>query len=419
MQFKFKFRIIYFVFIFFSIALISCSEKVIYPEPESKEVRLGAILDFSGNYSEEGLAAKAVIELALERLNQRYASIESPVRYTCTFADSKLDTSLTLAAAKDMNSQGIKLLVGGPNSSADLNAIKNYVNENQMVTLCCISSSPSLAIPNDYIFRLITDDNNQAQALLRMMQYNSIKVLIPIWRADTYGTGLYETLKQKFEFSGGTVLQGVSYQPGATNYQEIINSTGAQVNSAIAGYGAESVAVILITYQEGSAFLNAASNVPQLRTVKWFGCDANAQKSSITNDTLSAQFAAGVKFLAPIMGIGTASYLPINATEIATEVFNRSGLYPDAYALSAYDAVMITALAFDVVQSYNPSKIKVVLSDVCSAYNYMGISRRLNEAGDLASANYIFWTVDYAMGGYIWNSFATYIAEGEYIEIKN
>jgi len=55
---------------------------------------------------------------------------------------------------------------------------------------------------------------------------------------------------------------------------------------------------------------------------------------------------------------------------------------------------------------------------VCESYNYVGLSRRLNNAGDLETANFIFWTVKKETGGYVWDSHATYMAEGDYILFK-
>jgi len=403
----------------FSLLFCSCKEEVTEAVPLTKEIKLGAIFDLSGSLSESGRGGKAAVELAIEKLNERYQAIGSPVRFSCEFADSKLDTSLALAAAKDMFSKGIRILVGGPNPSAETKAIKNYVNENKIVVLNCFSTAPSLSVPDDYIFRLITDDNSQAQAILKMLQFKNIKVIIPIYRTDTYGTGLYEALKQKYLAQGGDVYQGVSYSPTSAAYQDIINQAANQVNNARATYGANEVAVILISYQDASNFLNAASGVPVLRTVSWFGCDANAQRVTMTNDSVAAEFAATVKFLAPKMGIGTASYLPQIANDISILIFNKTGLTPNVYALSTYDAVKIIAQAYNFVQQYDAEKIRDVLPHICAAYNYMGISRKLNSAGDLESANYIFWTVNPVSGGYGWESYATYLSEGDYIQIKN
>jgi branched-chain amino acid transport system substrate-binding protein len=318
-----------------------------------------------------------------------------------------------------MYDSGIRLLVAGPNNSAGLKAIQSFLNQNQMLAVTCFSSTPSLAIENDYIYRLITDDNLQGQALVKMMEYDSIVALIPIWREGAYGTGLYQTVKQKFQDQGGTVLEGVSYEPEDTNFQEIIQQVAPQVSNAITTYGSSRIAVILITYQEAANFLKAATSANDLSIVKWYGCDANVQKASITSDSTAGRFAQSTRFLAPIMGIGTAGKLPVTAQNLTDQIFAITGLHPDAYALTAYDAVQIYGLAYDIVQSYNAPMMKTVIPSVCESYNYLGISRKLNAAGDLATANYIFWTVVQTPEGLGWDSYATYIADENYILIRH
>ncbi len=397
------------------LTIVSCDKKDPQPPPVATEVRLGAILDLSGDYSQEGLTGKAAIELAIANLNQRYASVGLALRFSCTYAETHMDTVLTLAAAKAMYAGGIRLLVGGPGNSTELKSIRAFLDANQMLSLGCFSSTPSLAIPGDYIFRLITDDNVQGQALVSMMQYDSVKAIIPIWRDDTYGSGLYQTVKQKFQALGGTVLTGISYQPDAVNFQEMVTQVSTQANAAIATYGASKVAVLLISYQEASEFLHSAAAENSLSLVKWYGCDANVQKASVTSDAVAAGFAVDVKFLAPIMGIGTAGKVPATAEALTRQILTNTGLQPDAYALTAYEAVQIYSLAYDLVQSYNAPLIKTILPGVCESYDYLGISRKLNAAGDLAAANYIFWTVTPISGGFGWESYATWMAEGDYI----
>ena len=87
-------------------------------------VEIGALLDLSGNYSESGLASKTAIELSLTDLNQKYALAGSGIKFMCVFEDTKMDTALAVAAVKKMYDNGIRLLVAGPNTSAELKAIK-------------------------------------------------------------------------------------------------------------------------------------------------------------------------------------------------------------------------------------------------------------------------------------------------------
>ncbi|MEI7982531.1 MAG: ABC transporter substrate-binding protein [Bacteroidota bacterium] len=398
--------------------LSSCKKSDPDPVPVNYNIQLGAILDLSGIYSEEGLAAKAALEIGISDLNQKYQLAGSPVRFKYVFRDSSLDTAKALSAAREMYGQGVRFLVGGPNTSSELNAMMPYLNANKMVVLNCFATSPALAIPDDYIFRLIPDDNVQGRATARMLQYDGIKALVPVWRDDAYGNGLHQSTKEQFTSLGGTVYSGVSYPGGSVSYSEIMGSAATQVEAASAQYGASKVAVLLVSYQDAVEFFKAAAPINSLKNVGWYGCDANAKKTALTLDAEAASFAHDVNFLAPVMAIGTATFVPDPAREIAARIKSITGSDPDDMAISVYDAVMIYGQCYNLVGQSDATFVKAVLPSVCASYNYLGISRRLNPAGDLARSNYIFWNINQTSGSWTWNSYGTYFADGDYIQIK-
>lgn len=403
-----------------ALSVTACKKSDPDPVPAGTEVRMGAILDLSGDYSEEGLNGKAAIELALTDLNAMHQKAGSGIRFTVSYTDTHLDTALTLQAAKNFYSQGIRWLVAGPNNSAGLNAIRSYVDQQQMISLSCFSSSPALSLPGDNLYRLITDDNVQGKALVRMMMYDSLKALVVVWRDDTYGNGLYHVVKEQLTATGATVYDGVHYNPANTDFTGMIQQLSGVVAEAIAVHGAENTGVLMITYQEAAEFLHAAqARKSELASVNWYGCDANAQKSSVTSDPEAASFASTVRFLAPIIAIGKAESLPPSAMALSARISEITGSTPDAYALSAYDAVMIFGQCYNLLRKTEAEAVKSVLPNICAAYNALGIQRTLNEAGDLATANYIFWTVDPLPGGYTWESYATWMASSDEIRLKD
>lgn len=396
----------------------SCRKSNPDPVPVSYEVRLGAPLDLSGIYSETGRCCQAAIDLAIRDLNALYDTAGTDTRFSVVYKDTGLDTNKAKNAVEDFSLKGITLLIGGPNTSSELRAIKPMLDARNMLNLNVSSTAPSLAIKGDNIFRIIPDDNVQGKATVRMMQYDGLKAVVPVWRNDTYGTGLYETITELFSKEGGHVYPGVAYDQGSTNYPGIISDAAQQVHEALAAYGAGKVGVLLISYQDVSDFFYAAASVNELSTVRWYGCDGNTQKTTVTDDATAAAFAKTVRFVAPVMSIGTASHMTDKARQVYDSVKARTGLDPDGMALSAYDAVMILGRCYDLAGSYDAMAIKKVLPYVAEQYNYMGISRRLNPAGDLVSANYVFWNVTGQPGSWQWQSYATWLTEGDQIVIK-
>jgi branched-chain amino acid transport system substrate-binding protein len=396
----------------------ACQKNDPVVNPVSNEIRLGAILDLSGLYSEEGKAGKAVTDAVISDINQRYQSVGSPVRFSVIYKDSGLDSIKSLAAVKELYNAGVRLLVAGPSTSADLKSIRPFIEANNILVLTCFSSAPALAIPGDNIFRIITDDNVQGRATAKMMQTDGIRAIVPVWCDDTYGNGLQETVKQHFMASGGVVYNGVKYTTGSVTFSSVLQNASEQVAEASKEFGADKVGVLLISFQDASDFFKAASTISELSSVRWYGCDANTKKVAVTDNPEAAAFALKVRFVAPIMAIGTASSVPAVARSLAARVKAVTGSDPDDMALSAYDAVMIYGQCYNLAQSSDVAVIKTLLPSVCASYNYLGISRTLNAAGDLATANYIFWTVNPNQGGWAWESYCTWFADGDYIILK-
>jgi branched-chain amino acid transport system substrate-binding protein len=69
------------------------------------------------------------------------------------------------------------------------------------------------------------------------------------------------------------------------------------------------------------------------------------------------------------------------------------GTAPNSFVLSSYDAVWIIGLSILETQSTDVTTIKSVIPDI--AENYIGAigPTILNEAGDLAQANYEVWGI--------------------------
>jgi hypothetical protein len=93
----------------------------------------------------------AALDLAVADLNARYALSGSTTRFAYKYMDAETDTNTALAAVNSLYSQGVRLLAGGPNTSAELRTIRNFLDKNMVLGLNCFSTAPSLAIAGDNI----------------------------------------------------------------------------------------------------------------------------------------------------------------------------------------------------------------------------------------------------------------------------
>jgi len=391
------------------VILISGCKKSEDPPPSGGQtVNFGALLDLTVYNPQNGLATQAAIGFALEDLNRYAATAGRDVKFTCSFADTRLDTTEAKNQLKNMFDKGITMFVASPFTSGELKAITPFVNQNPVVVINSTSTAIGLNHAGSHIFRIITDDSFQAQALISAAITEGVKAIIPVVRNDVWGNSLAQVFKSGFLQKGGFVYPGATYSPSETLFTSLANTIQSQVNEAIATYGASKVAVLALTYSEITGIFSAASQYESLGLVKWYGCDGNAQLDGIISDNNHAAFAVKTNFMSPMNGIGNAWTTPLFTEQLSSKIALQTGVIPSVFALSAYDAAYIMGLAFLEVGSADMAKITAMIPLVCNNYAQMGISRRLNADNDLEKADYIFWKALHNQNGYYWDKFATY-----------
>lgn len=374
------------------------------PEPR-QTVNLGALLDMN---AENGLATKAAIELAIEDLNRYAITAGRTVSFTCSYADTRMDAAEAQNQLKGMYQQGISMFVGGPYSSSELQAIAPFVNQNSIALINTNSTAIGLNHAGSHIYRIITDDSFQAKALVRAVTTRGVKAIIPIVRDDVWGNSLLQSFTARFVSEGGIVYPGAVYDPSENSFTNQVNTVNTQVNEAIAAYGAANVAVMAFTFNEITGIMTKASTFQLLGSVKWYGCDGNSQLKEMITDPIIAGFAVKTEFMAPMMAIGWTLYTPPFTTQLSSKIVAQTGITPDIYALSAYDATFVMGLAYLQVGSADMDKINAMIPLISSTYDQMGISRQLNANNDLLQANYIFWNILQNPNGYYWGGYGTY-----------
>ena len=115
-------------------------------------INVGAMLSLTGNWSTLGIPSKAAIEIAVEEINADLESRNVPFRFSASVYDTKLDTSLAKTYMNDALNAGMRLIIG-PQSSAEVGAIKSFADANKMLVVSQGSTASSLAITNDAIYR--------------------------------------------------------------------------------------------------------------------------------------------------------------------------------------------------------------------------------------------------------------------------
>src|SRR5207245_11503985 len=120
----------------------------------------------------------------------------------------KLDNAMVATDLADFGSSGIQVVVR-PLNSGTAQFILSYANSHNIVMISPSSTSPALAIANDFLFRSVPNDAAQGLADARMIKDRGANALIIVYRDDTYGGGVANATGSRFTALGGTVVSTI------------------------------------------------------------------------------------------------------------------------------------------------------------------------------------------------------------------
>jgi branched-chain amino acid transport system substrate-binding protein len=372
---------------------------------DSQEVTIGGIFSLTGNWASLGVTSKAALELAVEDANRMAEG--RGITFRADVRDTKLDPAMALTAVQSLRGAGVQVIIG-PQSSAELAAIKPYVDANPVMVVSQSSTAGSLAVAGDHVYRFTAADSLEGVASAALMWADGIRTVIPVWRDDAGNVGLQKATRAAFAARGGTVSTGILYGSGTTTFGTTAISLAGQLKQVLATRPAGEVGIYVAGFDEVAAiFAAAAATDPVLASVRWYGADGIAQSGALLNNATAVAFAETVGFPSALFGLdftAQQSWQPL-----ATRIQQRAGSAPDAFALAVYDAVRVVALAYLA----SPSGVEVdslASRFVEAAESYHGATgwTALNAAGDRRYADFDFWAIRPSGSGHAWTRVAGY-----------
>lgn len=411
---KKQFLIIFMVIILLATVFAGCTTSTnVTTTPSSsrtqvaKELSIGALLPLSGHSTETGRSVQAALAVADDDINTYLATINSGVRIRLVPLDTRSDPATALDDLKALHAQGIQVVIG-PHASSELNATMRYANENNMTLVSYGSTAPSLAIPNDSVFRFFPDDTHPVEAVTQLMHEDGVKVVVPLWRDDVWGNEDVAALRTSVETYGGIVAGGVQFAPGTTDFSSTLTDLAPQVRQAVGQHGATAVAVYVAGEDEVRDILAQASSDAQLASVRWYGSTATSSNLIATSPP-AAQFAVTTSFVTPKLVDGQGDLFE----RVKAQVTEKLGHAPQPYAYAAYNSAWVVTIAYLETRSDATSVMNVAIPLVADSYYGITGNTALNAAGDLKFASYDFWSVTQENGAYTWKKVGSYSVDPE------
>ncbi|MEM4470621.1 MAG: ABC transporter substrate-binding protein [Zestosphaera sp.] len=349
--------------------------------PEKKVYTIGFTLPLSGELSSIGKVWEKVVQLAIEDLNKEVQAYGFNVEFRSVILDDGTTAERALQNVQSFVQQGIKVVIG-PAASAQVKAVKSYVDANKIVLISPSSTAPTLAIPNDYIFRTVGSDAGQAKALAALAYQEGARKVIVFYRNDEYGKAFADFFENYFREMGGTVVK-LPYQTGLPDYASEVATLASKVQSE----GAE--AVVLIAFDtDGANILSHAAESDVLSSVRWFISEGPHGAKELLSSAVG-QFASRVRLF------GTRPLFIANPLyeDFKNRMVQRFGEEPGVFSENLYDAVKLAGWAILRAGTYDGEAIRAALIEVAKTYYGPSGWTIFDSAGDKAQQDYGVWAI--------------------------
>ena len=369
-------------------------------EPAMRTIKIGGLYSITGNWSSLGKASQSAMNLALEDVNGFLEETGSAYRLSTVVSDTKLETTTAFSAMERNVNDGVQFFIG-PQSSAEVAAIKDFVDENEVLVVSQGSTASSLAF-NDGIFRFCPGDAVEGEAISRTMYASGKRIIIALARNDAGNIGLQTSVKDSFVNLGGQVDVILPYSPDLTNFSALILTLRGKIQQYSDEVGASKVGVYIASFDELVNLFSQATNDLILSSVNWYGGDGVVQSAPLLDNASARRFAIKTDFFAPNFGLPAQPHPDLD--RISAAIFSDSGIEPDAYALSVYDAMWVIGKTLATHKNVLDDYEKLKESFSMEANQFFGITGPvlLNEKGDRDIGSFDYWGIVEENGVFSW-----------------
>ncbi|MFM2207638.1 MAG: hypothetical protein RL213_1613 [Bacteroidota bacterium] len=367
-----------------------------------QEIPVTALYSLTGNWSELGVASKAASEIAVEEINADFMSRGLPYRFTLNVIDTKLDPSIALSSMSSIIAANSRLIIG-PQSSAEVAAIRATADSLGLLVVSQGSTASSLSIANDAVFRYCPGDQIEGAAVSSTMYTSGKRAIVTVARNDAGNLGLQTSVGSHFQSLGGVVASAGSYAATETDFTAVLSMIRNQLVVWSSVYPSSQTAVYLASFDEAIQLFHQAAGDPVLEGVSWYGGDGFIKDAQLITDTTASGFAFRTSFFSPEFGLPVSSQPVWQA--LVDKIVLRSGVSPDAFALAAYDALKVMAKTVAANGGVPASGATLQTSFFNQSNQYVGATGAvmLNAAGDRASGSFDYWGISQRSDGtYYW-----------------
>ena len=346
-------------------------------EGEAKTIKIGVVLDLSGDLAPMGARMLNGARLAAEEINAAGGVLGKDVELV--EEDGKTDPAAGLDRVKKLiEIDGVQVIVGPMISGSSKLAIP-YAKDHKVpcITMSATAFELSELDGTEWFFRACLLDDAQGRVLADVVMDGGYTKLATVVLNNLYGKGVQKALVEGLQEQGwtGQVVAEVEYDEAKKDYRtELgqIKDSGPDV-------------VLLVSYADDGIIIFKQALEMGLDDIAWLGCDGN-YGSGLFKEPRSAEFMEKA-IVAGTRTVGFGSTYEQFVTKYTAEF----GEAPEIYCDTTYDAVYAAAKAIEAAGDYDGAAIR----DALTALSFEGASGPLSfdARGDRASGAFELWEV--------------------------
>jgi len=307
--------------------------------------------------------------------------------FTDLLEDATGQDNVHLEKVQGFLSLGDTVFQGGGWSS-QAQASLSYCNSNNMLMWSSSSTSPTLAIANDYLYRMCPADSALAPALVDMMWGYGIKSVIVFQRGDSWGDGIVNLFTPAWTAKGGNFAgTTIRYATEATDFSNYLQQANTAATAAIAANGGnpERVGTLLLSFDEFPVIASQAKDYADFYKCPCFGGDGTAVSQRGMDDAPDqVNHLRCFSMMAQSPESSQFDALAAKYTALTKQQFT-------AYSAYAYDIEFISAYSQIQAQSIAGKDVLSLQTPISDTTWGSGGWCQLNEYGDRAPPPFNVW----------------------------
>lgn len=289
-------------------------------------IRIGAVTSLTGSLAVYGTAIARMYQPVLDEINKAGGIHGRSLQLFTEDDQSNPDVGVR-AARKLIDVNRVHAILGTASSAVTLAVVPMAIQVN--IPLFTVSSGTQITTfkDNDLMFRTSTSQAFWSGVFAAAARKQNFKTAALMILNNPYGLGLGDTFAERFSKAGGKVTGKVIYNPNQTSYRSEIQQalSGNPDVILFGGYTPDGVQIFKEWFQLG------------LRGV-WMGPGFAFSPQFI--GAIGAQAAEGIIVIEAAPNVASSAYK--NAERLYKPV---TGLEVEIFAASAYDHLMVVALA--------------------------------------------------------------------------